>query len=181
MTWCSSCSNPRPVKQNLVAFGFVLSECFLSGQYSVVWFLESSFCPLMGSIKSNCFPEALNGFFGKKYLLFSPPSWVSFVQLLNRSVKVTVWRVFGCLNVKLTCVRCSLWSLGAVEWSAASPGVIVCSPLAGRHSLVLRGALIHRSIQCWWAECTNLSGCRLVKALEGTLSLYFFFFCLAFS
>lgn len=70
------------------------------------------------------------------------------MQLLNKSVKVTVWRVFGCLNVKLTCVRCSLWFLGAVERSAASPDVTMCSPLAGRHSLVLRGALIHRSIHC---------------------------------
>lgn len=42
---------------------------------------------------------------------FFPPSRESFVQLLNRSVKVTVWRVFGCLNVKLTRVRCGFWEL----------------------------------------------------------------------
>lgn len=145
-----------------------------------MWFLESSFCPLMGSIKCNCFLEALNGFLARGICLFSF-SRESFVQLLNRSVKVTVWRVFGCLNVKLTRVRCSLWFLGAVGWSAASPGVTLRSPLAGRHSLVLRGALIHSSIHCWWAECTNLSGCVLIEALEGTLSLFFFFFGLAFS
>lgn len=103
-------------------------------------------------------------------------SWEISVQLLNRSVKVTVWRAFGCLNVKLICVRLNLWFLEATEWYAASHLVIMCSPLAGRLRSVLMGALIHRSIHCWCAKCTNLSVCVLIEALQGTPSLFFVVF-----
>lgn len=47
------------------------------------------------------------------FLFFGFSLWEIFVQLLNRSVKVTVWRAFGCLNVKLICVRLNLWLLEA--------------------------------------------------------------------